>query len=186
MPDDAPQVFIVPTTQPATGTGIQGAVVGFRIWRMTAEGLRSRLTSTIWHGGVLQATCLPRTPEDFARPPHEAPNPDCRCGIYVDFAPDHDVCGVDANAITGIVAVSGRLIVEDGCARCERARVVALATHGHWSSRQHEAAVAAAADLGCELVPADELHALALALGNLPNAPQVARAAEPLPNRRGA
>lgn len=172
MAEPESDMYTAPSIRSGPGRAPE-TVVAFRTWRLDGDVLRSRFTETVWEQGELRAQCLPRTPEDLARPRHRAPHPECHCGIHAGFSPDLCVCGVDASAVIGIVHVGGRIVLDAQAARCEHARVVALATYPHWSRRQRAAAAAAAATVGCELVEMAELHDLAVRLGDLPTAPRL-------------
>lgn len=69
-----------------------------------------------------------------------------------------DACGVDAASIVGLVRVWGRVVLQGGMVRAERAEVVMLGAYLQWSSRQRVAAAHVAEQLGCRLVPLETLR----------------------------
>lgn len=144
-----------------TAPDLIGPVVGFRAWRVTPEGLCSRTVRTPWTARVLRAGCHPQTVGDFVLEPHEAPHPDCRCGIRADFRPDLDVCRVDHRGVIGIVTVWGRIELHAHGMRAEWAEIQALALAPQWTRRHRDEVRAVADHLGVDLLDAEALEAAA-------------------------
>jgi len=137
-------------------------VVGFRAWRLTAEGLRSPRVGVVWHERWLRAECHPQAVEELVLPAHEAPDPRCRCGIRAHPRPDLRVCEIDFRAVVGAVTVWGHLEPDGAAVRAEWAEIQALGLHRH-ATRRRKASILAAADaLGVDVVDLPDLELAAL------------------------
>jgi len=134
-----------------------GPVFGFRDWRLGETGLVSPRTGTLWSAPVLRAECLPRTPEDFARPAHRAPGHGCTCGVSARYRPSDEVSKVDVRGVSGIVTVWGHVEAHATGMRAEYARVEALGVYRHWTRRKKADVAEAAERLGVDLVDLDDL-----------------------------
>ena len=135
---------------------------GFRVWRVLDGSLQSPYRHERWDQPLLKATCRVRcaraTGGDVEpAPPHRAPHPDCRCGIYVSDVPNLNFSQVDFRGVTGIVTVWGALVSERHGVRAEYARIAALASYSHWSARQKKAVAEVARRLEADVIDFYEL-----------------------------
>ena len=142
---------------PSAEPDLLGPVFGFRDWRVTDEGLCSPRTGVVWTSRALRAVCLPRTAEDFVRPPHEAPGRDCTCGIHASYYPSDKASTVDHRGVSGIVAVWGRVEAHAHGMRAEFARAEAFGVYARWTRRQKLAVQRVAEELEVDLVDLTEL-----------------------------
>jgi len=83
-------------------------VVGYRVWQWDATGLKS-LNGIEWHPGeAFTAGC--RT-----QGCHEAPQPDCSCGIYASKSLDHlHRIGYTQRGIHGELCLWGTVVEDEG------------------------------------------------------------------------
>jgi hypothetical protein len=96
-------------------------VLGFRLWRLTSQGMRGVVQS--WREPRLEAVC-PRGPGV----PHDAPG--CRCGIYALKDPGALWAlrpGAGPVLVYGLVALSGKVVEHEHGYRAGCAEVVAVA-----------------------------------------------------------
>jgi len=154
-------------TCPAAVPDVLAPVRAFRDWRVTQAGLCSRGTGTVWTEATMHAECLPRTADDFVRPPHAAPGRDCHCGLHAYHEFSDDAAKIDFRGVTGIVTVWGRIEVHGVGMRAEFARVEALGVYVHWSRRQKAAVAEVARDLGVDLADLRELPQAASRYGSV-------------------
>jgi hypothetical protein len=84
-------------------------VIGCRVWRWDATGLKS-LNGVPWHAGK------PFTAECRAQGCHEGPQAECTCGVYAGRSLDHlRRLGYTENRVYGEVSLWGRVVEhEDG------------------------------------------------------------------------
>jgi hypothetical protein len=137
-------------------------VVAFRRWRAFGGRLRSPYIPVFWDEPVVQAECrasrYPTADRHPAREPHQAPHPDCSCGIYAYLEPDREFPMIDYRGVTGIVTLWGNVEVHGDGMRAEHARVEALALYECWSNRQKKAVWGIAEDLAVDVVDLDEIE----------------------------
>jgi hypothetical protein len=98
-------------------------VIGFRQWRMAADGLLSIACDERWHGTRLVARCLAGRHEEESSPVSM-----CSCGIYAWYGP----CPRTASAptrgyVAGAVVMWGAIELHGTGMRAQHCRVVALA-----------------------------------------------------------
>ena len=146
----------------ATAPDFIEPVVGFRKWRIVRGYLCSPFVPFFWRDAALEARCRPdRTTRVFGRgwlkTPHEAPHPECECGIYAYHRPPPEGPIPYLDRVAGIVTLWGRMEVHADGMRAQHARVQALAVRPQWGSRQEERVRRIAADLGVDLVDHSEL-----------------------------
>jgi hypothetical protein len=141
-------------------------VVAFRDFRLADEGLSSLRAGVVWRERTLRAVCLPQSVDDFARPPHESPEPDCGCGIHVRFASSDRAATVDWRGVPGIVTVWGRIMVGASGMRAEYARVEALGAYARWTRRQRDGVSSVAQELGVDIVDVRQLPEAAARYGS--------------------
>jgi hypothetical protein len=151
-------------------------VVGFRNWRIFRTGrgvgeLSSPYFPVSWSEPVVRAECRRwRTAEALLDAPHQAPDPECGCGIRAYRTSTGDFSKVDYRGVSGIVTIWGRIEIGSDEMRAELARVEALGLYSRWSRRQREAVLEVAAHLGAEVVDLRELDAAAASYGAPPPA----------------
>jgi hypothetical protein len=130
------------------------AVIGFRQWRLTHDGLRSIACDELWSGPVMVARCL-------ADPAHFAPASDCSCGIYARYDP----CPRTGSAgtcdyVAGAVVMWGAIELHATGMRAEHCRIVALALPlSRWGKRERVQRVAR--EFGVPVVPSRTLRKVA-------------------------
>ena len=137
-------------------------VVGFRKWRVVRGYLCSPYVTLFWREPVLEARCRPDKPmrvfgQGWLRTPHEAPHPECECGIYAYHRPPPEGPIPYLDRVVGIVSLWGRMEVHADGLRAQHARVEALALRPQWGTRQVEKVERIAAELGVDLVDHREL-----------------------------
>jgi hypothetical protein len=98
--------------------------------------------------------------------PHEAPHPNCRCGIYAWHAMPAPGPIPDPDRIFGVVARWGRVEVHADGMRGEHARICALGVPDAMGESQRSRLRAVAARLDVALVHEAELPAVALEHGS--------------------
>jgi hypothetical protein len=125
-------------------------IVGFRNWRLVDGVLTSLFAPVEWHEPLLCARCI-RAPET-----HDAPDPNCDCGVSAYHEPQLHFSTVDFRGVSGIVSLWGRVEVHEDRMRAEFARIEALATYRRWSHRQRTSVEALATQLGADIVDLDD------------------------------
>jgi hypothetical protein len=157
-------------------------VVGFRKWRLVGERLKSPFIPLRWDEPVAHARCYPANRsllfgEGWLEAPHEAPHPDCRCGIYAW----HDLPSPgpvpDPDRVFGAVALWGRIEAHADGMRAQHARIAALGRPGSMGPAQTARLQAIAGRLGVALVDEAELRSVALQHGSPLPAAMLPRAA---------
>src|SRR5215210_7456769 len=109
-------------------------VVGFRKWRVVADHLTSPYIPLRWDEPVAHARCYPANRTllfgaGWLDEPHDAPHPDCKCGIYAWHEPPAIRPKRDVDEAFGVVSLWGRIEVHATGMRAEHARIEALAHH---------------------------------------------------------
>ena len=146
-------------------------VVGFRRWRLLGERLSSPFVPVQWEGRTLHARCYPANRRlvfghGWLSEPHEAPHPQCKCGIYAWHRPPPRSRIPDPDQALGAITMWGRVEVHRDGMRAEHARIEALVFWPEWG-RDHRARLRRVCDdLGADLVPYDELRFAARAYGS--------------------
>jgi hypothetical protein len=134
-------------------------IIGYRQWRLTADGLVSMYDGADWSQGQITAHC------DQGHSPAEVPAKDCACGVYGYYDP----CPRTASALTpdlvgGAVVVWGRIEAHAYGLRGKHARIVALELPLS-RGRKRRAVVQAAELIGVPAVPHRKLKTVALEHG---------------------
>lgn len=131
-------------------------VVGFRQWRMLGGGLGSLAWPELWQGPQHAARCLA---DDTA--PHDAPSPDCSCGVYAWYEPfAWTASALTADYVAGAVMMWGRAELHATGLRAQHARIVALALPmSPWRKRRRLLSIAE--ELEVPVVPHRALAAVA-------------------------
>jgi hypothetical protein len=103
-------------------------LIGFRSWWLKGERLKCLGSDVCWNGPVMHAACLRGgdPASTGSAPIHEAPEPECSCGIHVLHSPG-GVIGREPAKVWGIVSLWGRIIVYRTGMRAQHARIMALA-----------------------------------------------------------
>lgn len=129
-------------------------LIGFRSWWLKDGELKSLGWDEAWDEPVKRAVC--RRPEGsrFTDPPpsHEAPDPDCACGIYALHMPG--LASPEPGKVWGIVALWGRIVVYRKGMRAQHACIKALAPA---ESVQTAAVARIARRLGVDALPVADL-----------------------------
>jgi len=131
-------------------------VVGFRLWRLCDDGLRSIASDYLWDAAEVWATCLASE--------HPAPAHVCDCGIYAWYTPCKRTAAT-ADYVTGALVLWGHIEAHETGMRGERARIVALALpllHG----RKRRRLIAVADRFGVPAVPHRALRPIARVHGS--------------------
>lgn len=108
---------------PRGGNGcalVPGELRGYRQFQLRPDGLYPLVHHRTgrWGGAVHRATCA-------AGAEHEAPEADCRCGLYAWYLPGSAT--VALGPVAAVVAAQGRCILGDRGFRAARARIEAVA-----------------------------------------------------------
>ena len=145
-------------------------VVGFRKWRVIRDHISSPYVPLRWDERVVRARCYPANRSlmfgaGWLEEPHEAPHPDCKCGVYAWHDPPARGPIPDARQAFGVIALWGRIEVHSDGMRGQHARIEALAHQPELGSRHSQAIARIARRLGVELIEYDELPEAARALG---------------------
>ena len=145
-------------------------VVGFRRWRLLGERLSSPFIPVQWDERTLHARCFPANRRllfghGWLDEPHEAPHPNCKCGIYAWHRPPPRSRIPDPDQAMGVVTVWGRVEVHRDGMRAEHARIEALARGVTHQADLDETLREIASRLGLELVARQELAAVAADAG---------------------
>jgi hypothetical protein len=118
------------------------AVAGYRAWQLGPGGVLFPLAlpaAPPWERGVNRARCFAAQHRDA----HEAPAPDCMCGLHALHRPDDRRLALGHPAV-GAIAAWGEIEVYAGGFRAECGCVIAIANQGSRSTaplaRLHEAA----------------------------------------------
>jgi hypothetical protein len=136
-------------------------LVGFRQWRLTAEGPTSVYDGEPWPDARITARC------DRGHDPAEVPVKDCSCGVYAYYDP----CPRTASAATpdlvgGAIVVWGWVEAHAYGMRAKHARIVALELPFSRGGKRR-ALIEAAEMLGVPAVPHRSLKAVALEHGEV-------------------
>jgi hypothetical protein len=152
------------------------AVAGYRAWQLGPGGVLFPLAlpaSPPWEPVVNRARCFASRSHDA----HEAPGPDCACGLHALHDPDDERLGLGHPAV-GAVAAWGEIEVYAAGFRAEYASVIALAHQPSGSTGPPARLRQAARRYGVRLVSIGDLEAEARELA-LPLPDEV------LPKRQG-
>jgi hypothetical protein len=156
-------------------------VVGFRKWRLVGDHLSSPFIPLRWERSVAHARCYPANRtllfgEGWLDKPHEAPHPECRCGIYAWHALPSPGPVPDPGRVFGVVSLWGRIEVHADGMRGQHAGIGALGLPVSMGPAQTARLREIAARLGVELMAEAELPLIAPEYGSalppalLPNA----------------
>lgn len=99
---------------------VPGTLRGYRTWTTPSVSLHATNVPYIWHPGINQAVCHRRFMGTTINGPHPAPLSNCTCGFYACYHPD-----LAPYPATGVVEMSGRVILGTRGMRAEKARIVA-------------------------------------------------------------
>lgn len=109
-------------------------LLGWRLWRLRPEGLRSWAATSYWMPGANSATCL------ATEPCPRSPGPACKCGYWALFSPAHCLEHArrdsrEGMTVLGLVQAWGDVALhgEEGF-RAAGAAVVALFTDWVWDA----------------------------------------------------
>ena len=146
------------------------AVVGFRKWRVVRDHLTSPYIPLRWDEPVVHARCYPANRSllfgrGWVDEPHDAPHPDCRCGVYAWHALPSPGPVPDPGRAFGVVVLWGRLEVHEDGIRAEHAAIRTLGFSPRLGAGYRRTMEAIAARLGVELVEEPNLPAAALRHG---------------------
>jgi hypothetical protein len=146
-------------------------VIGFRKWRVTGDHLTSPYIPLRWDSRVAHARCFPANRslvfgDGWLEEPHDAPHPECQCGIYAYHRPPERGPIPDRGRTFGIVSLWGRIEVHADGVRAEHAEIVALAYCRELGSGHHDEIAAIARQLGVPLVEHRELARVAPEFGS--------------------
>jgi hypothetical protein len=146
-------------------------VVGFRRWRLLGERLSSPFIPVQWNGRSLSARCYPANRRllfghGWLGEPHEAPHPNCKCGIYAWHRPPPRSRIPDPDQALGVVTMWGRVEVHRDGMRAEHARIEALVYWPEWGSGHRTRMRHVCDALGAELVAYDDLPVAARTYGS--------------------
>jgi hypothetical protein len=137
------------------------ALVGFRQWRLTPDGLTSMYDGTPWSGGMLTARC------DRGHGDDEVPVKECSCGVYAYYDPcPRTASAGTSDLIGGAVVVWGRIEAHIYGMRGKHARIVAVELPLS-RGRKWRAVTEQAERLGVQAVPHRSLKARALEHGEV-------------------
>ena len=151
-------------------------VVGFRKWRVVRDHLSSPYIPLRWDEAMVRARCYPANRSllfgrGWLEEPHEAPHPDCKCGVYAWHRPPGAGPVPDPDRAFGVVALWGRIEVHADGMRGERARIRALGFAPELGAGHRRTMERIAAALEVDLVEQHELPAAAADYGDpLPTA----------------
>ena len=146
-------------------------VIGFRKWRVVRGHISSPFVPLRWDEPVVHARCYPANRSllfgaGWLEAPHDAPHPDCKCGVYAWHDPPQRGPIRDLRQAFGIVSVWGRVEVHVDGMRAEHVRVEALAYEPELGSAHRRTIERIAGDLGVATIPYQELPTAARALGS--------------------
>ena len=146
-------------------------VVGFRKWRVIRDHITSPYVPLRWDAPVIRARCFPANRsllfgEGWLEEPHDAPHPDCKCGVYAWHDPPRRGRLPGPDDAFGIVSMWGRIEVHADGMRAEYARVEAICYQPELGSAHARRLRAVADGLGVTLISYDELVAHARAVGS--------------------
>jgi hypothetical protein len=146
-------------------------VTGFRKWRLVGDHLKSPFIPLRWERAVVHARCYPANRsllfgEGWLDEPHEAPHPDCRCGIYAWHGLPSPGPVPDPDRVFGVVALWGRIEVHADGMRGEHAQVCALGIPPSMGASHRARLRSIAGRLGVALADESELPRVALEYGS--------------------
>ncbi len=137
-------------------------VVGFRKWGIVRGHLSSPFIPLAWRDREVHARCYPANRtlvfgHGWVDEPHDAPHPECQCGVYAYHRPPPDGPIPYLDRVAGIVTLWGRVEVHGDGMRAQHARVEALAVRPHLGSRQVERVDRIASQLAVDVVDHSQL-----------------------------
>jgi hypothetical protein len=149
---------------------VAGRVAGFRAWKIVGHRLLSPFIPCRWDGPVLHAACFDanrrlQLGRGWLAEPHDAPHPDCQCGIYAYHRQGAQAYYGEFEWTEGVVSCWGRLEVHAAGLRAEHARIEALARPPADQPARARAVEAIARALGVATVEREELGTVAAASG---------------------
>lgn|SRR5882757_401768 len=109
------------------------SVLGYRQWSWKSNELYS-MHQTDWSKGNQRAVCHRGNLNEDIEPDHEAPDPDCSCGIYAHYLPLESYHAW-SDRVFGVIEASGRILMGTKGYRAEKAKIVALSglgSHNEW------------------------------------------------------
>ncbi len=131
-------------------------MIGYRLWRLGDDGVRSVHERGPWPGPELRASC------PLGR--HDPPEQACSCGVYAYYdQPPWLAWALTPGLISGAVIVWGRIEVHATGMRAARARIVGLELPPPGGKRRRLAELARGFEL--PVVPRRTLTDVALAHG---------------------
>jgi len=139
-------------------------VIGFRKWRIEDRHLSSPYARVRWREREMHARChrhsfaSARFDRRALEEEHEAPHPNCNCGIYAYYEPHARPRAIYVRLAWGIVTLWGRIEAHGNGMRAEHARVEALASSPEWPRVYRQGVERVAAELGIDLVRHTELE----------------------------
>jgi hypothetical protein len=146
-------------------------VVGFRKWRVVRDHLASPYIPLRWDEPVVHARCYPANRSllfgrGWLDEPHDAPHPECKCGVYAWHRLPPPGRVPDPDRAFGVVALWGRVEVHGDGMRGEHAAIGALAFGRELGSAHRRTLESIAAALRVDLVDQRELAAVASDYGS--------------------
>ena len=142
--------------QPDRAPDLVAPVIGFRQWRLAADGLRSIGFEEMWRQPVVVARCLVG-----GHPQETPPASHCSCGIYAWYDPcPRTASAPTRNHVAGAVVLWGAIELHRSGMRAQYSRIVALALPlSRWA--KHDRVVETARRFGIPAVRHRELGGLA-------------------------
>ena len=146
-------------------------LVGFRKWRVMRDHISSPFVPLRWEDAVVHARCYPANRSlmfgaGWLDEPHDAPHPDCKCGVYAWHEPPQRGPIRDMRQTFGIVSLWGRVEVHADGMRAEHARIEALSYQRELGSGHVGRVTAIARRLGVAAIDYGELPAAARVIGS--------------------
>jgi hypothetical protein len=135
-------------------------VVGFRQWRVGAQGLRSIVCDVTWPQATMAARCL-----TGGHPQEVAPATACRCGVHAWYELTPRTASAASDYVAGAVLLWGAIELHATGMRGQHCRIVALALPlSRWGKRRR--IVDVAHRLGVPVVRHRDLRAVARQYGS--------------------
>jgi hypothetical protein len=146
-------------------------IAGFRRWRLVGDHLTSPFIPLRWEQAVVHARCYPANRtllfgEGWLDGPHEAPHPECRCGIYAWHGLPAPGPVPDPDRVFGVVSLWGRIEVHADGMRGQHAAIGALGLADSMGPAQEARLRAIAAQLGVQVLAEPELPLVAAEHGS--------------------
>ncbi len=136
-----------------------------------ADHITSPYVPVRWDEREVHARCMPANRSllfgaGWLDEPHDAPHPDCKCGVYAWHDPPQRGPIPDVRQAFGVVSLWGRIEVHADGMRGEHARIEALAYQPELGSVHGDRIGRVAGALGVELIAYDELVRTARRVGS--------------------